>query len=73
MTRHEHRLLRHQTAIRRLQVLSAKRMTPRMQRMTVQGESFGIACHSGEKPLLQGKELARLPSRLARSVGEATR
>lgn len=40
MTRHEHRMLRHQIAIRRLEVMSAKRMTPHMQRITLQGEAL---------------------------------
>lgn len=40
MTRHEHRLVRHQLAMRTLQVLSAKRMTPHMQRVTLHGESL---------------------------------
>lgn len=40
MTRHEHRMLRQQVAIRRLQVLNAKRMTPHMQRITLQGDAL---------------------------------
>jgi NADPH-dependent ferric siderophore reductase len=40
MTRHEHRMLRHQVAIRTLEVLSSKRMTPHMQRITLQGEQL---------------------------------
>ncbi|HKT30410.1 hypothetical protein [Dyella sp.] len=39
MTRHEHRMLRHQIAIRRLEVLSAGRMTPPMPRITLPGEA----------------------------------
>ncbi|WP_333679658.1 hypothetical protein [Dyella sp.] len=42
MTRHERRMLRHQVAIGRLEVISAKRMTPHMQRITP-GESRGLA------------------------------
>ena len=38
MTRHEHRIIRHQLAIRTLEVLSAERMTPHMQRITLRGE-----------------------------------
>lgn len=40
MTRHQHRTIRHSLAIRRLEVLSAQRMTPRRQRITLQGESL---------------------------------
>jgi NADPH-dependent ferric siderophore reductase len=40
MNRHEHRMVRHQVAIRTLEVLSARRMTPHMQRITLQGEQL---------------------------------
>lgn len=40
MTRHEHRMIRHQLAMRTLEVLSAKRMTPHMQRITLKGEQL---------------------------------
>jgi len=40
MTRHRHRTIRHSIAIRRLEVLSAQRMTPHLQRITLQGESL---------------------------------
>ena len=40
MTRHRHRTIQHSIAIRRLEVLSAQRMTPHLQRITLQGESL---------------------------------
>jgi NADPH-dependent ferric siderophore reductase len=40
MTRHEHRMQRHQTAIRRLEVISAKRMTPHVPPITLPGEAW---------------------------------
>ncbi|HUB91926.1 MAG TPA: siderophore-interacting protein [Dyella sp.] len=40
MTRHQHRTIRHSIGIRQLEVLSAQRMTPHMQRITLQGESL---------------------------------
>ena len=40
MTKHEHRMVRHQLAMRTLEVLSTKRMTPNMQRITLQGEQL---------------------------------
>ena len=40
MTRHQHRTIRHSIAIRRLEVLSAQRMTPHMQRTTLPGEAL---------------------------------
>lgn len=38
MIKHEHRMVRHPLAMRTLEVLSAKRMTPHMQRITLKGE-----------------------------------
>ncbi|WP_233840302.1 siderophore-interacting protein [Dyella sp. 2HG41-7] len=40
MTRHEHRMARHQLALRTLEVLNARRMTPHMQRITLKGEQL---------------------------------
>ena len=40
MTRHEHRMMRHQLAMRTLEVLNTKRMTPHMQRITLKGEQL---------------------------------
>ena len=40
MTRHEHRMVRHQLTMRTLEVLSTKRMTPHMQRITLKGEQL---------------------------------
>lgn len=40
MTKHEHRMIRHQLALRSLEVLSARRMTPHMQRIVLGGEAL---------------------------------
>ncbi|RDS81561.1 siderophore-interacting protein [Dyella monticola] len=40
MTKHEHRMVRHQIALRTLEVLNAKRMTPHMQRVTLKGDQL---------------------------------
>jgi len=40
VTRHEHRMMRHQLAMRTLEVLNTKRMTPHMQRITLKGEQL---------------------------------
>jgi len=38
--RHEHRMLRHPIVMRTLEVVSARRMTPHMQRIVLQGEAL---------------------------------